>query len=256
MTGRSPFALDGRVALVTGAARGLGWEIAAALAAAGAQVYLNGRDAERLAGPVEELRSHGLAAMSAPFDVADDAAVAAGIEAIEAEAGRLDILVSNVGMRHRAPLADLAPVDVRRMLDVNLAASFVLAQAAAPGMRMRGFGRLILITSIAGPRGKANDAAYVAAKGGLEALTRALAVELGPHGITANAISPGFFATEANEEMVADPGTAELLARRCPLGRWGRPEEIGGAAVFLASDAASYVNGHVLTVDGGMSASF
>jgi gluconate 5-dehydrogenase len=252
----SLFALDGKVALVTGAARGLGWEIAAGLAGAGAHVYLNGRDPAHLAAPVEALRARGLKADAAMFDTAADAAVAAGIAAIEAGSGRLDILVGNAGMRRRAPLAELTLAEIRRMLDVNLTANFALAKAVTPGMIARGFGRLILITSIAGPLGKADDAAYVATKGGLEALTRALAVEFGPHGITANAISPGFFATEANAEMVADPGTAEFLARRCPLGRWGRPAEIAGAAIFLASDAGSYVNGHVLTVDGGLSTSF
>jgi gluconate 5-dehydrogenase len=252
----SLFALDGKVALVTGAARGLGREIAAGIAGAGATVYLNGRDPAHLAAPVAALRAEGLTASAAPFDVADDTAVLAGVAAIEAEAGRIDILIGNVGMRQRAKLADLTLADIRRMLDVNLAANFALAKAAAPGMMRRGAGRLIFVTSIAGPLGKADDAAYVAAKGGLEALTRALAVEFGPHGITANAISPGFFATEANEEMVGDAGTAEFLERRCPLRRWGRPAEIAGAAVFLASEAGSYVNGHVLTVDGGLSMSF
>lgn len=246
------FDLTGKVALVTGAGRGLGREIASGLAAAGAAVYLNGRDAAHLEQPVAALAARGLAAKAAVFDVADEDATRAGTAAIE----RIDILVGNVGIRRRAPLAELTLAQIRAMLDINLAANFTLAKAVLPGMAARGQGRLIFITSIAGPLGKSGDAAYVAAKGGLEALTRALAVEYGPHGVTVNAISPGFFATETNEAMVADPRNDEFLALRCPLRRWGRPDEITGAAVFLASDAASYVNGHVLTVDGGMSVSF
>ncbi|MGO8916731.1 MAG: SDR family oxidoreductase, partial [Stellaceae bacterium] len=170
--------------------------------------------------------------------------------------GRLDILVSNVGLRNRRFIDQLSLDDMREMLEVNLAAPFGLAKAAAALMLPRRWGRIIMVTSVAGPLSRAGDAAYTAAKGGLAALTRALAAEYGPHGITANAIAPGFFATETNAERVADPKFLAFVELRVPLRRWGQPQEIGGAAVFLASNEASYVNGHVLTVDGGFSSSF
>jgi gluconate 5-dehydrogenase len=251
-----PFSLAGRLALVTGAARGLGLAMATSLARAGAQVLLNGRDAGRLAAPVAGLRADGLAAVPLVFDVADEAAVRRAFAAIAAEHSRLDILVSNVGLRNRRPIAELSLADMREMLDVNLAAPFGLAKAAAALMLPQRRGRLIMVTSVAGPLSRAGDAAYTAAKGGLAALTRSLAAEYGPHGVTANAIAPGFFATETNAARVSDRQFLDFVELRVPLRRWGQPHEIGGAAVFLASDEAAYVNGHVLTVDGGFSASF
>jgi gluconate 5-dehydrogenase len=250
------FSLDGKVALVTGAARGLGLAMATSLARAGAEVLLNGREPARLAPAVEALRAQGLAAAPLAFDVADEAAVAAGFMALERRHGRLDVLVSNVGLRDRRPIDQLTTDDMRAMLEVNLTGPFGLAKRAAALMLPRRWGRLIMVTSIAGPLSRAGDAAYTAAKGGLAALTRALATEYGPHGITANAISPGFFATETNADRVADPQHQAFIEVRVPIRRWGRPDEIGGAAVFLASEEASYVNGHVLTVDGGVSVSF
>ena len=247
------FSLSGRTALVTGAARGLGWCIARAMAEAGATVLLNGRDPDRLAGLVSELTGEGLSSAIACFDVADRDAADGWIAA---HGGEVDILGNNVGLRHRKPLADTPWDAFSRMLDVNLTAAHGLARGLAPTMAAKGAGVIINVTSIAGPVARANDAAYTAAKGGLAALTRALAVELGQANIRCNAIAPGYFATEANAAMVGDPGVTALLNSRVPLRRWGDPAEIAGAAVFLASPAASYVNGHVLTVDGGMTASF
>lgn len=252
----SEFRLDGRVALVTGAGRGLGLEIAKALAGAGARVALNGRDAAVLARQAAALNEAGLAAVPAAFDIADAAATEAGLARLLESEGRLDILVNNVGLRHRSPIAELTPDAFAALLDVNLVAAYRLGRLAVPHLAAGGGGSIVNITSIAGPRARPGDPAYTAAKGGLEALTRSFAVELGRQGVRCNAIAPGFFATETNAAMVADEAVNRFLGERVPLGRWGRPAEIGPAAVFLASDAASYVNGQVLTVDGGLSVSF
>jgi gluconate 5-dehydrogenase len=256
MSGDVLFSLRGRVALVTGAARGLGLAMATSLARAGARVLVNGREPARLAPVVDELRAKGLDAAPLAFDVADEAATAAGFAAIAREHGKLDILVSNVGLRNRRPIGELTRADVRQMLETNLTGAFGLAKSAAELMLPRRFGRIIMVVSVAGPLSRSGDAAYTASKGGLGALTRSLAVEYGPHGITSNAIAPGFFATETNAYLVGDPAVQAFLERRVPLRRWGEPAEIGGAAVFLASDEAAYVNGHVLTVDGGFSVSY
>lgn len=190
------------------------------------------------------------------FDITDDAAVAESFTKIRQDFGHLDILVNNVGLRDRRELWQFELEAVRQLIDVNLVAPFNLSREAGQIMRETGEGRIVNITSIAGPIANAGDAVYTTAKGGLDAMTRALAAELGQYGTTVNGVAPGFFATERNADMVADERIAEWLDKRTSLRRWGKPEEIAGAVVFLASPAASYITGHTLTVDGGYLAHF
>lgn len=249
---RPPFALHGRVVLVTGAARGLGYEMAKALARAGATVIINGRDAGRLETSVGALRDEtGGNIESTAFDIADREAAGKAIDAIVARHGRLDILVNNVGARDRRPLDAFSAEEATSLVATDLIAPMMLARAAAAIMKRQGHGRLIFVTSIAGHVSNRNDPVYTAAKAGVTGLMRSLAVDHARDGITSNAIAPGMFATETNAGLVADADFSRFVDVRVPLGRWGKPEEIGAAAVFLASDEASFVNGHVLIVDGG-----
>lgn len=245
------FRLDGRTALVTGSGRGLGWEMAKGLAEAGARVLLHGRSLERLAPRLAELHAAGRAADAVAFEMADRAAMAASLS----KAGPIDILIHNVGERDRRPFTEIAPDEFARLVDTDLSAGQALIRLAVPGMAQRGWGRLILVTSIAAELAAPGASSYIAAKAGLAALARALAAEFAAQGITSNAISPGFFATETNEALIASPAGGRMRLR-CPARRWAEPWEIVGAAVFLASPAAAYVNGHTLTVDGGVSATY
>jgi gluconate 5-dehydrogenase len=254
MTILNSFRLDGRVALVTGAARGLGWEMSKALAEAGARVLLNGRTVERVQERVEALRANGLGADAIAFDMGERATMEQAVRSTLA-AGRIDILINNVGERDRRRFDELSTADFERLIDVDLNAAFALARLVLPGMIERRAGRLIMVTSIAADLAAPRAASYTAAKGGLAALVRALAAEVGVHGVTCNAIAPGFFMTETNQPLFTSPA-GEQWRTRVPMGRFARPDEIAGAALFLASDAASYVNGHTLVVDGGVSATF
>ncbi len=248
------FSLKNKIALITGSSRGLGWAIAQAMAKAGATVVLNGRDAKALEACCKEIASQGGSADYVAFDSADTEAAKAGLASVVSRHGRLDVLVNNAGIPFRESLQDTSDDDWRRVIDLNLNACFNLARKAAKVMTAQGSGTIIMVSSVMAQVSRPANTAYTAAKGGLEALTRALAVELGPEGVTCNAIAPGWFRTDATQNYQDDPAYESFVEQRTPLGRWGNPEEIGSVALFLASPAASYVNGHVLTVDGGMTA--
>ncbi len=246
------FSLEGRVALVTGASRGLGWAVAEALAEHGAHVVLSSRDQTALDRRAAELEKRGFSAQARAFDAADRAAGAETVAAVQAEHGRIDILVNNAGVVHRDPIAELSDEDWDRVIEINLTSVMRLARDAGRHMAAAGRGRIINTASIMSLVARPGVAPYVASKGGLAALTRALAVEFGPQGVTSNAIAPGYIVSDMTAELHSDPEFDSFVRTRTPLGRWGEAREIGAVALFLASDASSYVNGHLLVVDGGM----
>ncbi|MBI1396490.1 MAG: glucose 1-dehydrogenase [Betaproteobacteria bacterium] len=248
------FDLTGKIALVTGASRGLGWAMAHSLAQAGATVVLNARDAGALEAKRAVLAARGVKAEIAPFDVTDEAAVAKAVADIGRRHGRLDIAVLNAGIQHRRAIRDFETADFRRVLDTNLTAVWMLARESARLMVPARHGRIIVTGSITAFAARPTISAYIASKGAVHALARELAVELAQHEITVNAIAPGYFATEMNTALVENSDFNGWVCGRTPAGRWGKPEELGPACVFLASDEAAFVNGHVLTVDGGFTA--
>jgi len=251
-----PFDLTGKLALVTGASVGLGYAIAEGMARAGARLVLNGRDPGRLAAAAAKLRDGGADVAVAPFDVADAPAVEAGIAALAQAHGAPDIVVNNAGVNQRQPLDSFSDAQWHAVLGANLDGPFHVMRAVLPAMKARRRGKIVNICSLASEIGRPNIVPYAASKGGLQMLTRALAVEVAPFGIQVNGIAPGFFTTAMNAALTADAEFDAWVRRRTPAGRWGDPAEIAGAAVFLASDAASYVTGHVLFVDGGFSVAY
>jgi len=247
------FDLAGKTALVTGSSEGLGRTMALGLAEAGARLVLNGRDAERLAATARAFAQAGHHVLEQAFDVTDDAAVRAAFVQFDAEGVEIDILINNAGIQFRKPMVDLASEDWRRVLDVNLTAAFQVGREAARRMIARGRGgKVINIGSLTSAVARATVAPYTAAKGGIKMLTQSMAAEWASHDIQANAIGPGYIVTEMNRALIDDPKFDGWVRSRTPSGRWGQPEDLIGAAVFLASPASAYVNGQILYVDGGL----
>lgn len=246
------FSLDGKIALITGASRGLGRAMAFALAEAGATVVLAARDVGKLREVAAEISAAGHRADVEAFDLTDEKAVIAAVPNIVRRHGRLDILLNNAGVCLWSGFME-SSLDMWRMtIETNLTATYLLSREAARPMLAQKSGRIINVGSYVSKMGRERLQAYVASKHGVAGLTKSLAGELGRHGITCNAIAPGFFLTEMAEPITSDPVRQQIFTNAIAMGRWGRPEELAGAAIFLASDAASYVNGHILHVDGGV----
>ena len=245
------FSLAGRRALITGASQGIGLALAQGLAQAGAQVVLNGRDptcAEAAAATIP-------GAETLVFDVTDHAAVRAAVDGYEARGKPIDILVNNAGIQHRAPLEDFPPEAFEHLLQTNIASIFHVGQAVARHMILRGQGKIINLASVNAAVARPTIAPYTATKGAVANLTKGMAADWARHGLNCNAIAPGYIETPLNAPLLSDPAFTDWLKQRTPAGRWAQPQELQGACIFLASDAASFVNGHVLYVDGGITVS-
>jgi gluconate 5-dehydrogenase len=246
------FSLEGRIALVTGASRGIGLSIAEALGAAGARVILNGRDEGALRQAAGVLRSRGIAAEISSFDVTDADQVEAAVDGLEAELGPIEILVNNAGIQRRGPLETFSDEDWRALMATNVSAVYFVGKAVATHMIPRGHGKIINIASVQSEIARPGIAPYTATKGAVKNLTKGMCADWARHGLQINAIGPGYFATPLNKALVEDPEFDAWLKKRTPAGRWGRVEDLHGAAVFLASSASDFVNGQTLYVDGGL----
>lgn len=246
------FDLSGRTALVTGSSRGLGRAFAEGLAGAGARVVLNGVNSERLDAAAAEMKAAGHEVLTAGFDVTEEAAVVAAFETLDSQGIEIDILINNAGIQFRKPMLELETADWRRVIDANLTSAFVVGREAARRMVPRGRGKIINIGSLTSDLARATIAPYTTAKGGLKMLTKAMAAEWGAHNIQANAIGPGYMITDMNEALLANAEFVAWVNGRTPMKRWGKPEELAGTAIFLASDASNYVSGQLIFCDGGM----
>lgn len=249
--GAALFDLTGRCALVTGSTRGLGFAMARGLAEAGAHVILNGRRRADVESAAASLVADGLDASASDFDVTDEASIEAGVARLLAERP-IDILVNNVGGHARAPLAEMTGDQWRSVIDLNLSSAFYVSRRVAPSMIERGRGKIINTCSLMSELGRPTTGNYAAAKGGLKMLTRAMATEWAAHNVQINGIGPGYFETDLTRSLVEDPKFDGWIRGRTPAGRWGKPEELIGTALFLASDASNFVNGQIIYVDGGL----
>lgn len=248
------FSLKDKVALVTGSSRGIGRAIAGGYAEAGARLIINGRTAETVAAAVEALKAAGYEAHACIFDVTDPAAAAEAIGQIEDTVGPIDILVNNAGVQYRAPLEDFPVDEWQRLMRTNVDSLFYVGQAVARHMIPRRRGAIINVCSIQTALARPTIAPYTATKGAAANLTKGMCTDWAKYGLRINGLAPGYFSTELNQALMADEAFNDWLTKRVPMGRWGDVAELIGAAVFLASEAASYVNGHILYVDGGVSA--
>ena len=248
------FDLAGRRALITGSSTGIGYALATGLAAAGAEVVLNARSEARLNDAVGRLNADGATAHAASFDVTSPGEVEAAIGRIEREIGPIDILVNNAGMQRRAPLEQFSHAQWEELMKTNVESVFLVGQAVARHMIERKRGKIINICSVQSELGRPNIAAYTASKGAVKMLTKGMAIDWGQHGIQVNGLGPGYFKTELTEALVNDEKFSAWLIGRTPSRRWGEVEDLVGAAVFLASDGSNFVNGHILYVDGGVTA--
>ncbi len=246
------FDLSGKTALVTGSSRGLGRAMAEGLAAAGAEIVLNGSDEERLAKAVTEMQAEGHAVRAARFDVTDEKAVLGAFESLDRQGVAIDILVNNAGIQFRRPMLDLETADWQRVVDTNLTSAFVIGREAARRMAQRGYGKIINIGSLTSELARATVAPYTVSKGGIKMLTKAMAAEWTELGIQTNAIGPGYMLTDMNQALIDNPTFDAWVKGRTPARRWGRPDELAGTCVYLASAASDYVSGQIIYVDGGM----
>lgn len=249
---RSPFDLTGRTALITGSTRGIGLAIAQGLGAAGARVVVNSRQQDAVDTAVAALQTQGITALGAAFDVADEASVIAAFRRFDDQGLEIDILVNNAGIQHRKPMLELDLADWQRVIDTNLTAAFLVGREAARRMVQRGRGgKIINIGSLTSEAARATVAPYTVAKGGIKMLSRAMAAEWARFGIQANSIGPGYILTDMNQALVDNPEFDAWVKASNPAQRWGRPDELAGTAVYLASSASDYVNGQIIYVDGG-----
>ncbi|WP_422015323.1 SDR family NAD(P)-dependent oxidoreductase [Reyranella sp.] len=245
------FSMKNRVALVTGASRGLGRDMALALAEAGATVVCAGRTVKELEATARAIDRKGGRAHVVTMDVTDEADVVGKIQSIVSKHRRIDVLVNNAGIVHRQDIVDTATADFRKVIETDLVSQFIVAREVGRHMLARKYGRIVNISSVMAVLGRASVAGYVSAKHGLVGLTKNLAAEFGPH-VTANAIAPGYIRTELNVPLQQNKEFSDMLERRTAAARWGKPEDLRGALLLLASDAGSYITGHTLVVDGGL----
>lgn len=254
-TGTQLFSLAGKKALITGSSQGIGFALAKGLAEAGAEIVLNGRDKSKLNTAAAELKQAGATVHELAFDATDGAAVKEAVDGFETDAGAIDILINNAGMQFRTPLEDYPEDTFELLLKTNITSVFLVGKAVANHMIKRGSGKIINIASVQTALARPGIAPYTATKGAVGNLTKGMATDWAKHGLQCNAIAPGYFDTPLNAALVADPEFSAWLEKRTPAGRWGNVDELVGAAIFLSSGASSFVNGHTLFVDGGITAS-
>ncbi len=248
------FDLTGKRVLITGSSQGIGLTLARGLGEAGATIVINGRDEDKLAKASKGLKDHGVKVEALAFDATDHSAVAKAVDHAESNFGAIDVLINNAGMQHRTPLHEFDPVIFNQMLQTNIATVFNVGQAVAKHMIERNAGKIINIASVQTALARPGIAPYTCTKGAVANLTKGMATDWAPFGMQVNAIAPGYFDTPLNAALVQDNDFSAWLEKRTPAGRWGQLDELIGAGIFLSSDASSFINGHTLFVDGGITA--